>query len=48
MLRGLSFIIEIPAYELHQKYDNKMEGVGIADKPRKYYRIYFGVRERKW
>ena len=22
--------------------------VGIADNPRKYYRIYFGVRKRKW
>ena len=25
-----------------------MGGFGIVDKPRKYYRIYFGVRKRKW
>ena len=31
-----------------KKYNNKMGGVGIADKPRNYYRIYFGVRKRKW
>ena len=31
-----------------KKYNNKMGGVGIADNLRKYYRIYFGVRKRKW
>ena len=30
-----------------KKYSNKMGGVGIADNPRNYYRIYFGVRKRK-
>ena len=30
------------------KYNNKMGGVGISDKYRNYYRIYFGVRKRKW
>ena len=25
-----------------------MVGVGIADKPRSYDRIYFGVSKRKW
>ena len=30
------------------KYKNKMGGVGIADKPRDYYRIYLGVRKREW
>ena len=25
-----------------------MRGVSIADNPRKYDRIYFGVRKRKW
>ena len=30
------------------KYNNKMLGVGISDKPRNYYRIYFGLRKRKW
>ena len=30
------------------KYNNKMGGVGIADNPRSYYRIYLGVRKRKW
>ena len=25
-----------------------MGDVGIADNPRNYYRIYFGVRKRKW
>ena len=27
-----------------KKYNNKMGGVDIADNPRNYYRIYFGVR----
>ena len=31
-----------------KKYNNKMERVGIADNPRNYYRIYFGLRKRKW
>ena len=30
------------------KYNNKIGGVSISDKPGKYYRIYFGVRKRKW
>ena len=30
------------------KYNNKMGGVDIADKPSNYYRIYFGVRKSKW
>ena len=32
----------------NKKYKNKMVGVGISDDPRNYYRIYFGVRKRKW
>ena len=28
--------------------NKKTRGVGIADNPRNYYRIYFGVRKRKW
>ena len=31
-----------------KKYKNKMGGLGIADNPRNYYRVYFGVRNRKW
>ena len=31
-----------------KKYNNKMGGVGIADNPINYYRVYFGVRKRKW
>ena len=31
-----------------KKYNDKMGGVGIADNPRNYYRIYFGVSKRKW
>ena len=31
-----------------KKYNDKMGGVGIADKPRSYYRIYFGVSKMKW
>ena len=30
-----------------KKYKNKMGGVGIADNPSNYYRMYFGVRKRK-
>ena len=30
------------------KYNNKIGGVSIADKPGNYYRISFGVRKRKW
>ena len=48
MLRLIRFKIDIPTHELHKKYNNKMGGVGIADNPRNYYRIYFGVRKRKW
>ena len=28
-------------------YNDKMGGVGIANNPRNYYRIYFGVIKRK-
>ena len=31
-----------------KKYNNKMGGVGISDKPRNYYMIYLGVRKSKW
>ena len=30
------------------KYNNTMGDVGIDDNPRNYYRIYFGLRKRKW
>ena len=30
------------------KNNNKMGDVVIADNLRNYYRIYFGVRKRKW
>ena len=30
------------------KYNSEMGGVFIADNHRKYYRVYFGVSNRKW
>ena len=30
------------------KYNNRMGGVGIADNPRNYYRIYFGSMNMNW
>ena len=31
-----------------KKYKNKMGGVGIADNLKNCYRIFSGVRKRKW
>ena len=47
MLRRVRFKMRFICMNCINKFNNKIGGVGIDDKPRNYYRIYFGLSKRK-